>query len=629
MAAATGNLIVWDLRDPPPRSPALAVWSGAAPPEVPDAVSVTQLVEDDARRLRARFLTWLGSLRDHRVQGRAIREHFMLRDGLSAWDLSVIAERNLWRCPAIIDVLRLWALTDLVVRRSVTSIEFHSGNQAIADCLGPWCRGQGIAFVHHVPAHRRPRLRFRSAIPHRMRAALWLVRRLVSCWPLWGAGKSGWNSGPPEACAVSYVTSAGTSATGVETFTSPYWPGIEHALGDGKRIAWIHRLPDDYGPASAKSVAREIHALNARTGSHATLESFLSIAVVVSAVRDFMTTTRRARRVGEGWIRDDVSGLDLRPLLRSDWQRSVHGAALMEQCLYLNLLERIFEGEKQPRCCLYPLENCAWERALLHAWRSNGRGPIVGVQHSTVRFWDLRYFQLPSGSQRDGGGDPDIFAINGPLARRALANGDTERTALFEVEALRYNHLAGGVVSREPGPDRPRGRILVLADFEPMVTQALVEAVVEAASGQWDIVLRRHPTGRIAQIPPCVQVSAGTLRDALSEVTLVVSSATTSALIDCLGARVPVVVMRDPCTLDLNPLRGLSGLMTAETPEDLRTLANSAAAGKLDWQPSLDSFLILDPALPRWRQLLSCVTQQDSWMAKRSGEPLKPPREHA
>lgn len=627
MATPTRNLVVWDLRGPPPGSPELAVWSGAAPPELPYAVSVTQLVEQDAQRLRARFLTWLGSLRDHRVHGRSVREHLMLRDGLSAWDFSVIAERNLWRCPAIIDVLRLWALADLAERRAVTSIELHSSNQAIADCLGPWCRGRGIAFVHHGPARRKPRLSVRSGIPHRLRAALWLMRRLVSCWPLIGTGKSGWDAEPADACVVSYVTSAGASATGTETFTSPFWPGIEQALGEGRRIAWIHRLPDDFGPASAQSIAREIQALNARTGSHATLESFLSIAVIASAIRDFMATTFRARRIGDAWIRDDASGLDLRPLLRSDWRRSAHGAALMEQCLYLNLLERSFRGEKQPRCCLYPLENCAWERSLLHAWRSNRRGSIVGVQHSTVRFWDLRYFQVPCGPLPDVGGDPDVLAINGPLARRTLESGATKRSAMFDVETLRYNHLLRVEVSREPRPDRPRRQLLVLADFDPRVTQSLVEKVVAAASGQWDIVLRRHPTGPVAPIPHSIQISRGTLRDALSEATVVVSSPTTSALIDCLGARAPVVVLRDPCTLDLNPLRHVSGLMTATTPEELRPLIAAAAAGSLDRQPRLDSLLTLDLALPRWRQLLSCVMQRDSRVAQRSDESAKSPGE--
>ncbi len=627
MATPTRNLVVWDLRGPPPGSPELAVWSGAAPPELPYAVSVTQLVEQDAQRLRARFLTWLGSLRDHRVRGRSVREHLMLRDGLSAWDFSVIAERNLWRCPAIIDVLRLWALADLAERRAVTSIELHSSNQAIANCLGPWCRGKGIVFVHHGPARRKPRLSVRSGIPHRLRAALWLMRRLVSCWPLIGTGKSGWNAGPADACVVSYVTSAGASATGTESFTSPFWPGIEQALGEGRRIAWIHRLPDDFGPASAKSIAREIQALNTGTGSHATLESFLSIAVIASAVRDFMATTSRARRIGDAWIRDDASGLDLRPLLRSDWRRSVHGAALMEQCLYLNLLERSFRDEKQPRCCLYPLENCAWERSLLHAWRSNRRGSIVGVQHSTVRFWDLRYFQVTGGPQADIGGRPDVLAINGPLARRTLESGATDRSAMFDVETLRYNYLITASASRWPRPDPLKKQILLLADYDPMVTQRLVEAVAATASGQWDIVLRRHPTGPLPQLPPYIEIATGSLEGALSQATMVVSSPTTSAVIDCLGAGAPVVVLRDPCTLDLNPLRHVSGLMTAATPEELRPLIAAAAAGTLDRQPRLDSLLNLDPALPRWRQLLSSVMQQDPRVPQRSDESPKSPRE--
>ena len=42
--------------------------------------------------------------------------------------------------------------------------------------------------------------------------------------------------------------------------------------------------------------------------------------------------------------------------------------------------------------CIFPNENQPWEMALISNYKSSSHKNIIGYQHSTTRFWDLRTF---------------------------------------------------------------------------------------------------------------------------------------------------------------------------------------------------------------------------------------------
>ena len=44
------------------------------------------------------------------------------------------------------------------------------------------------------------------------------------------------------------------------------------------------------------------------------------------------------------------------------------------------------------RLGLYLCENQGWERIFIRAWRKHGHGKLIGVAHSTIGYWDMRYF---------------------------------------------------------------------------------------------------------------------------------------------------------------------------------------------------------------------------------------------
>ena len=68
------------------------------------------------------------------------------------------------------------------------------------------------------------------------------------------------------------------------------------------------------------------------------------------------------------------------------------GSVLVENLLFIESIEIYFKNLPQQKLGLFLHENNGWERAILYAWKKYQKAPIIGVAHTLIRYWDLRYF---------------------------------------------------------------------------------------------------------------------------------------------------------------------------------------------------------------------------------------------
>src|SRR6266513_2814318 len=94
-------------------------------------------------------------------------------------------------------------------------------------------------------------------------------------------------------------------------------------------------------------------------------------------------------------FRPNGSNLLLWPVLRGDWSDSMRGPAAVNNLLMIELFDEVLRSMPHQATGLYLCENQGWERAMIHAWRKHRHGRLIAVAHSTIRFWDLRYFTDP------------------------------------------------------------------------------------------------------------------------------------------------------------------------------------------------------------------------------------------
>ena len=156
------------------------------------------------------------------------------------------------------------------------------------------------------------------------------------------------------------------------------------------------------------------------------LDSFLSIGVLYKAICDWIRLLSRFKPLDK-LILKGVHRNHFWHLLRDDFRQSMVGISAIRNTLYFRLFERALQLLPSQSLCIYLQENTDWEFSLLQNWRSEGHGRLIGVPHTSVRYWDLQYFFDPRHFEEDRSLNlprPDIVAVNGPIAKNThLASG--------------------------------------------------------------------------------------------------------------------------------------------------------------------------------------------------------------
>lgn len=418
--------MICDSRDDPPEDAGqVYLWNGY---EETDSVhSVLQYVEIHSERLRGKYLSWIHDLGEHEVAGTRLIDALMLEDGFSYWWMTLLVEKSLWKSPSIADAIRVLALEEIVVQRAPGEVLLVSTNRKLHGVVLELCRTLGIQYRWEEAVDRRTdRLSLRAVfvrLPMPLQGLIGFVLYAWARWPLRGARSSAWVDGEGSVFFCSYFFNIDFEQSGGARFRSRYWGKLlavlerAHLHANWLQLYLPHAIP------TAEAALEHLGRFNQRVSEqefHTFLEAYLSWPIVFSVMRRWLSLNARYRRLRtiRAAFRPKGSRMSLWPLLQTDWETSMRGAAALINLLWIELFDRALCDAPRQDKGFYLCENQGWERAFIHAWRKHGHGELIAVPHATVRFWDLRYFTDPRTFGTLGAGElpqPDYVALNGPL----------------------------------------------------------------------------------------------------------------------------------------------------------------------------------------------------------------------
>jgi surface carbohydrate biosynthesis protein (TIGR04326 family) len=620
----SNRLFVWDAEGLPPEGDwTVVLWRDFAKSNFKNAVSIPSLVEDKADVLKARYLAWIYDLGEKHIDGKRLVDHLELRSSFSYWWMTDIAQKsNYAGSPHITDAIRLMAFDAWATERTISRVILASSNQPLAVCIGLWCARLNVEFEWrpktkqsvHVSLVRR----VYKVLPQALQTMAYLIFYFVDRWPLRGSGLKEWRQTNGEVTFFSYLSNLVPNAYNEGRFESRYWDILPAELQKkGCKTNWLHIYIKDQLHPTASIAAQKINQFNQPgTGMqvHVTLDSFLSLRTGFRSLCDWLRLFWKGRRLEPEISTVTSNGLSLWPLYAKEWSDSIVGPRSIYNSLLLNLFESATKLLPTQQIGIYLYEQQPWELALIRAWKASGHDCLIGAQHTTMLYWDLRYFYDPRSYKRTVGNDlplPDKVAVNGPASMNVCLKAGYPEEDLVEVEALRY--LQHAIVKSETGKvsalNKDALRLLVLGDYLISNTQLqmnlLVEAVPSLPTGTV-ITVKPHPNCLIlpSDYPGLsITVTTEPIAKLLAECDVAYTSAATSAAVDAYCAGVPIVSVLDPNTLNLSPLRGYAGVLFASTPEKLVAALTSAATAS-HTPGDQHEFFTIDPELPRWLNLL-------------------------
>ncbi len=616
----SNGVLLWDSDAPPPEWAGPVVLWRSFGPASDNIVSLPAEVDRHAQQLRARFLAMVHHWGTTAVEGRSVIDRLRIRRNLSYWWLTLPAQKDVYAAsPYIYDILKLLAFEDIAALRG-KPITLHSSNPALAEVLASHCGNTGCAFVHARPK-ASPAARFsmrslRKRLPVAIRGLLAFLHFIALRYRL--GRETATHSIVQRICVFDVFTHLNVQAAAKGSFESNYWSKLATWFeAERLPVNWFHwAYPSPQIPTIGKAISLAQTITRSSEASHSIIDARISMRMILGVLRDLWRLNRaRAALQRASLFRVPESNLDLSALLRDDWTDSFVGPRAVLSLFHLQILERTLSRLPRQALGLYIQENQPWEFALCQLWKDRGHGALVGVAHTTIPFWDLRYYFDPRSfsTPQEKLPQPDRIAVNGPDALRKLTAARYPIERCRQVEALRYLSLEGHTGKRGPtsaaSKSTPRTvRLLVLGDLLPRYTDRQFEFLVACRTLPGialELRFRPHPAS--ASYQPRADgldyaLAIGPLIDELLASDAVFVGSATSAAADAFQIGISVISIEEGWTINFSPLYRVPGVTFVRTPADL---ANALTTGEIDRQGFAVNFFTLDSALPRWKALVA------------------------
>ena len=594
----------------------IILWNAFKGPSDPNnVVSLPAFIEEHDMVVRERVLKYFATIKNAEVKNKTTFQHLTLASGYSYWWSTLIALKR-WRNSGNIPfACKIVALEMLMELHNIGSITVESDDSELRSRISECIRQPKPSLILDCF------LSFKSLLIdigyflfHLVRALGSFVRYLYEIRNVPRVEDQ--SSLSKQMLFIDFYNSSEPTHHGQKEIASTYWGGLPQWLKTNSTVQpdWLHNFPENI---DNRKIQAATHTLKNKSdenfGSHSLLLFKPTREAIVESVRSYFLLAKKfwtLRAISK--IKYEHSlGTNLWPLFKGEWRESLIGSTAIRHCLLIASVERFVRLMPKYEQIIYLMENQPWESPFIYSCTKHGQGNLFGVAHSTVRFWDLRYFQHQDEHNAKFQADhpsPHIFVVNGSEAKSLLQeNHWLTDNQIVIAEALRYGYLSTLTSTGTNGKsDLPH--LVVLGDFLPSANTFLLTKLHESqkfTTTKFRMSLRSHPICKFNSDETRSfndSITDVDLKTLLESADVVLTTANSSSAAESVSLGIPTILMVDPESLNYSPFRKTELAQFVTTAEEL----SSALIGFNDLVSSqIPDFFCLDDDYPRWRNLLS------------------------
>ena len=592
------------------------LWNAFKRPSDPNnVVSLPAFIEENDKVVRERVLKYLVTIKNAEIKNKTTFQHLTLASGYSYWWSTLIALKR-WRNSGNIPfACKIVALEMLMELHNIRSINVESDEpelrSRILECIR---RPEPSKILSYFLGLKSLMIDLGCFLFHLVRALgsfahyLYETRKVPKI--------ENQSSLSKQMLFIDFYNASEPTNQGHQVITSTYWGGLPQWLQNNSTVQpdWLHNFPENIDNRKIRTATNTLkNRSDENFGSHSLLLFKPTRETIIESTRSYILLIKKfwtLRAISKVKYEHSL-GTNLWPLFKGEWRESLIGSTAIRHCLLIASVERFVRLMPKYEQIVYLMENQPWESPFIYSCTKHGQGRLFGVAHSTVRFWDLRYFQHQDEHSVNSEADhpsPHIIVVNGSEAKSLLQdNRWLTDNQIVVAEALRYGYLSTLTRTRTIGKsDLPH--LVVLGDFLPSANTFLLTKLHESqkfTTTKFRMSLRSHPICKFNSDETRSfndSITDVDLKTLLESADVVLTTANSSSAAESVSLGIPTILMVDPESLNYSPFRKTELAQFVTTAEEL----SSALIGFNDLVSSqIPDFFCLDDDYPRWRKLLS------------------------
>ncbi len=537
--------------------------------------SIQDYLNKHKKRIREKYLSFIFKLSEKEINGKSLSEFYKVDDFHNLWRMSLIYEKCPVKSIRIVDCLKLICLEEILKANKTTHLSLYTDDIILNNSIRDLCSNMNVNFSSKKNNIKKLILNY-IYFPHFLRAIYFIIKYTIKNLSFNTKNKLK-DISAHGTIVTNYFLNYKINIQKKEQFkfSSNYWGKISSLLSKKKKITWLH-MPVD--TIVKKNVNKDVALLlNDKKNNHIFFNKMFSFKILIISIVQFFYfyfKNINVRNLYEIFCLKE-SSINFYYLMKNDWNKSFIGPNLFYSLATINTFDLVFSNIAYQRYCFYLFENQSWEKALISSWRKYNHGKLIGSSHSTVRFWDLRYFFHPMSYKSKSfikDQMPDYLTVNGNVSKKLLKDNSYPKTKLVEVEAVRFNYLNNFASSNRK--NNKRKNILLIGDIDIYNTKSMLKVIsnIDQPIKNYSYTFRPHPGANISLNKDLafIKKSKGTsLNSDIKKSDIIIVSGSSSVAVEILILGKKLIVFNDKRLLNLSPLSEINEVSFVSTTYQL------------------------------------------------------------
>ena len=407
-----------------------------------DFISILEYLELNEIQIRNSFFEKIDSFSKTEIKGTPLFQYYNL-DEYNAWFMSTICEKSFYKSKYLTDILKYLTVEKVIKDFDPKTITIVNANSRLNNIIRNYCNLKGVKFIAETETPHINKKRFNKVFFF-TKGLVFFILFFAQNFHSWRKKRS-FFSGKNTLFLCSYFTHIDKYKISKGIFGSAFWGELPDRLNKKLlKINWLHL------PVKNKSADNEYRKFKIERkdnfNSHNFISSFLSLKSWGKVIKNYLTIVNRINKVNVETIFSDEKNIN--SLFLNDFLDSSFGPILIQNLIYVEGFDSLFELIPKQEIGFYLQENQGWEISFVIAWNKHRHGKLIAVQHSTVSFWDMRY-QNPYLKLNTSKFAPDLFGVNGQNAKNHFNKFNYPSEKVIELEALRYLNLESDAIKNK------------------------------------------------------------------------------------------------------------------------------------------------------------------------------------